>query len=124
MTTEEWIEVQEKLKGFYDIVKLKIDEYEVSIVLERIDQFKNGLIVYVNGKHLTEDCEERRRFYRPVTKSILSAKQKKSFGKLSKKVSAELESKTKYTYYSYYWTSFGGLKKHIIKNNSSIEVIK
>lgn len=35
MTTEEWKETEEKLKSFYNVVKLNCDGYEISITLER-----------------------------------------------------------------------------------------
>lgn len=32
--------------------------------------------------------------------------------------------KEKYEYYQTHWTSFGGLKAHLIQNNESIELVK
>lgn len=44
---------------------------------------KNVIFVYVNGKidwgKLSEECEECRRFFRPVTKNLLPAKPPKSW---------------------------------------------
>lgn len=129
MTNYEWKQTQEALKDFYGIVKLKIDGYEVSLRLERIDQFKNAIMIYVDGtfsiKQLTEDSEERRRFFCKRTRSILNKKEKVEMMKgLSKKQKVELEQKSKYEYYVPYWTSFRSMKKHLIENNKNIELIE
>jgi len=126
VTSEEWKKIEENLKSFYSSVKLKCDAYEVTIMLQRISPMKNALVVYVNGhikgEWLTNDCEERRRFLRPVTKSCLSAKDKKRLKKHGKKFLREMEEKSKYTYYDPYWTSFRALKKHLIDHSDSIEL--
>jgi hypothetical protein len=127
LTAKEWKMVEEKLKSFYNIVKLKCDEYELSIVLERYGQFRNVLMVYINGVSkgtwLMEDCEERRRFFQPQTRSLLRQNGKASLKKLPKKIRAEYEAKSRYTYYLPYWRSFGSLKRHLINNNQVIELI-
>ncbi|HBB28158.1 MAG TPA: hypothetical protein DC000_02725 [Clostridiales bacterium] len=130
MIKEEWDKVEKAVEGMFSIVKLKIDEYEVAIGLRRCGTYKNVIAIYVNGvfegKWLFEDCEERRRFCRKREKSILSAKQKKYLSKLPKKRQKELlqDNKTTYTYYEPYWVSFNSLKKHLIKNNNSIELLE
>lgn len=132
MTTEEWKEVDQKLKSFYSTVKLKCDEYEISLRLEMLDQMKNGIMVYVGGVvkggYILEDCEERRRFYRPITKSAMSQKQKKNLQKLPKKTQKmlikELNLDRTFVHYSLYWTSFNSLKRHLIKNNTNIELVR
>lgn len=103
------------------------DGYEVTLLLGPISQFKNALLVYIGGeirgKWLSEDCEERRRFFRSVTKSLFSPKERAAWKKLSKKTRIELEERAKYTTYYSYWTSFGALKSHFIKHNSKIELV-
>ena len=70
------------------------------------------------------DCEERRRFFRPYTRTVWSKSQLDMFKKLSKK---QLQNrgidpgKTFTTYYPW-WTSFKALKAHLLKNNTSIEL--
>jgi hypothetical protein len=131
VTNEEWKEIEKRLQSFYDIVKLKIDGYEISILLKRTNQFKNELAVYVNGlikgEWLIKECEESRRFYKKVTKSLMTQKQKKALQKLPKKEQKRLTSMLKldrtYSYYLAGWTSFNSLKKHLIKENKSIELI-
>lgn len=131
MLQQDWKLVEERLKQLYSTVKLRCDGYEVSFVLARIGQFKNGILVYVDGvfkgKWLMEDCEERRRFCRPINKSFHTAKEKQSLRKLPKKWRKEskaLDPDLKYTYYANYWTSFRTLKSHLIKNNRDIELVK
>ena len=96
MIKEEWNLVERKLRETYTPVNLKIDNFKVTLVLERTGVYKNAIIVYVNGKIKGEwflnDCEERRRFYPRKKKSLLSSKAKqKLFKGLTKKQKAELE---------------------------------
>lgn len=129
MSKDEWSRVQEALKSLFSIVKLKIDNYEVALSLVRVDTYKNAIAVYVNGvfkgEWLVKDCEERRRFLQRKERSLLSPKEKSSWKKLSKKMQKELSEKydKKYEFYSSHWTSFNALKKHLISNNASIELV-
>lgn len=129
VTSQEWKEAEERLKSLWSPVKLKCDGYDLALCLERIGQFKNGILVYINGvmkmEWLAEDCEERRRFLRPVKKSVFSQKQKAALRKVSKRVRKENglpELDASYIEYVPYWTSFRALKSHLIKHNSEIEM--
>ncbi|TEB10024.1 hypothetical protein Pmgp_02719 [Pelotomaculum propionicicum] len=109
----------------------RCDGYEVTLRLGRISQFKNAILVYINGEvrgeWLLKDCEERRRFFQPVKRSVLSRKTCSGLRKISKKLRQKAglpDPDAKYTYYCPYWTSFKSLKRHLIKNNDSIELIK
>lgn len=130
MTPEEWKEVEEKLNSLFSTVKLKVDGYELTIVLRRITQFKNAIVVYVNGQvkgeWLIKECEESRRFFREVRKSVYTTKQKKAYAKLSKKLRAEMgiDIDKTYSYYLADWTSFKALKKKLIEQNNSIELVR
>lgn len=127
MILEDWKVVEERLKSLHWSVELMCDGYNITIRLERLNQFKNVILVYVNDeikmKWLGEDCEERRRFFRPVKKSIFSQKQKASLKKMSKR-SGLIDPDASYTYYAAYWTSFRALKSHLTKNNSTIELVR
>lgn len=129
LTKEEWKIVEEKLKRLLDIVDLICDGYKVSLVLNRETQFKNAIMVYVNGTCKGEwcmtECEESRRFLRKISRSAYSQKQNNAYNKLSKRLQKEMKIDIKKTY-SYYlptWTSFNALKRHLIKENSSIELV-
>lgn len=127
ITPQDWKEIEQRLKDFYHQVKLICDGYEVTLMLQRLDQFRNAIAVYVNGKFegkwLIEDCEERRRFLCPKTKNYYSRKEMATFKKISKKMFNEIQAKNKFVYYEPYWTSFRALKSHLVKNNEQIELV-
>ncbi|MGC5328932.1 hypothetical protein [Brevibacillus sp. SYSU BS000544] len=127
ITPEDWKDIEQRMQGFFDRVKLVCDGYELTLALKRIGQFKNAIAVYVNGKiegrWFVEDCEERRRFLCPRTKSFYSRKDMADFKKISKRIFKEMQAKNKYVYYDPYWTSFRALKSHLIKNNKVIELV-
>lgn len=131
MISQDWKEAEKCLHSLYSFVKLKCDGYEVTLALRTISQFKNAILVYVNGvmkgEWMTKDCEERRRFFRPVAKSIYSQKQKAALKKISKKLRKKYglaDPEAKYTSYYPYWTSFRALKGHLIKHNRDIELVR
>lgn len=131
MTKEEWKQTEEALKSFFSPVYLRADEYDITLILERVGVYKNMIMVYIDGqfkgKWLSEDCEERRRFFQIKTHSLLDAKQKAAFKKLSKKAQRELcqeHHNFEYESHSPQWSSFGALKKHLIANNKNIELVK
>lgn len=127
ITAQDWKDIERKLNGFYDRVRLVCDGYELSLVLRRYNQFRNVIAIYVNGvvegKWYLEDCEERRRFFCPKTKNLLSRKEKAGLKKVSKRLLKQMEAKSKYTYYEPYWSSFRALKSHLIKHNKVIELV-
>ena len=127
MTKEQWEQAEKSLSLHYGRVEMKIDGYDVTIVVEPLKALKNVLVVYMNGelkgKWLSEDCEERRRFFQKHTKNLLSRKEQKRLAR-EKKAVREAVGKTTYEWYSPYWTSFRSLKSHLIKSNKSIELIK
>lgn len=131
MTPEDWKEVKERLEDFYSTVKLKCDGYEVILLLGRISQMENAILIYINGevkgKWLINDCEERRRFMRPVKKSVFSQKQRTQMKTISKKLRQKYglpDPNASITAYYPYWTSFNSLKRHLIKHNDSIELVR
>jgi hypothetical protein len=125
ITPQDWKIIEQRLKSFYDPVELLCDGYALTLVLRRYDSFRNVIAVYVNGvvegKWLIEDCEERRRFFCPRTKNLLTSKEKAALKKLSKRMLKQMEARSKFTYYEPYWSSFRALKSHLIKHNNVIE---
>ncbi len=85
MTIEEWNLVEQKLESLYNTVRLKCDEYEISIMLIRRNQFKNVLVVYVNGvikgEWLMKECKESKRFFKKSNKVSFIFKGKESIFK-------------------------------------------
>lgn len=130
MIQEEWRQAEQALQQILNPVKLKVDGYEVTLILERVGIYQNRIMIYINGefrgKWLAEDCEERRRFMQEHTYSALTRKQKAAFEKLSKRRQKELREKYPMTYSSFtpQWSSFRALKKHLCTNNQSIELLE
>lgn len=131
MTKDDWEQVKTALTNLYSIVYLKADGYEVALTLKRVSTYKNAIMIYVGGvfrgEWLAKDCEERRRFCQRSVRSLLSTKEKADFKKISTKQQKELMKRYhNFTYDVYYsgWTSFVPLKKHLIANNQSIELVK
>ena len=131
MTKDEWKQAEESLKSFYSPVRVKADDYDITLVLERVGPYKNMIMMYINGqfqgKWLADDCEERRRFMQKKVRSLLSQKQKADFKKLTKRQQKELNERyhnLNFETYSPQWSSFGALKKHLIANNQNLTLIK
>lgn len=128
MTKEDWKTVEEKWTRPYTSINFKVDGYDVSLQ-PVIYKLKLVHTVYVNGWMkgiwLNTECEEGRRFYRPVTKFIFSAKQRKTFLKIcGKKRYSESNYDKKITSVYPDWVSFTAFKKHLIANNKEIILIQ
>lgn len=128
MTAEQWKQVEKRLKIIsFDYVVLKIDGFEVSLALRQVSQFRNAIVVYVNGvfsgKFLTEDCEERRRFFPCKKHCATNANELRKMGVKSKKEIQKLKESLTYDTYLSAWTNFKAMKKHFETNNNSIELV-
>jgi hypothetical protein len=130
MTNEDWDKVKASLEVLSSIVKLKIDGYDVSFTLVRESTYKNVILVFIGGelcgKWLLEECEERRRFFQKCERSVLSTREKAKFKKMSKREQKQFSDyiNRTYAFYSPHWTSFTSLKRHLIANNESIELVR
>lgn len=129
MKKEDWIEVERELRHEGGMVRLQCDQYELLLVNCQVKPMRLGFMFYVNdtfsGQWLMEDCEERRRFFRPVKLHLWNENERKWFRKFSKKAlrAAEVDPDVKSTSYSYYWTSFAALKRHLMLHNREISRI-
>lgn len=128
MTAEQWKQVEEKLQFVCTSgVKLLIDGYEVSLYLMQVSQFRNAILVYINGefrgKWITEDCEERRRFFPCKKRCLTNANELKKMGIRSKKEIQKYKEMATYNEYLSAWTNFKAMKKHFEANNKSIEIM-
>lgn len=125
MTAEDWKKAEKMLSMYYS-VGLIIDGYKIELILVQ-DGLKLYIAVYINGKikceYITQDCEERRRFYCKTKHCLCNAANKKK-AKLTKKEYEQLRKKCTYYSYSPYFSSFRTLKSQFIKNNNSIELIE
>ena len=80
MTDEQWKQVESRLSRPFGSVKMQIDGYKITVVVEPLKGMKLVLMVYVDGyfrgKWLTEDCDIRRRFYYCSKRSLLTTKER------------------------------------------------
>lgn len=139
MTDQEWKEVEEQWAC--GTIKLKVDGYDVALQLKR-NGMRLFMFVFVNGKlegsNLNSLDDEiagvkepewtdiATRFYQTKTKSLHPAKRVKelerAFGKRYCKKNAVYSAK--FWYKMPYWTTFNSFKRHLIKHNKSIELVK
>ncbi len=128
MEKEDWKIVEEKWNEPYTTITFKCDGYLVSLEAY-LYKLKLVHLVYVNGvmkgSWLNTECEEGRRFYRPETKFLFSAKTRKDHLKiLGKKLYSRSNYDHKITNVYPYWVSFAAFKKHLITNNKEIILIQ
>ena len=130
MKKKDWEKVKEQLAHRWLVggISLRIDGYLVTLVVNRIDLFHNGIKVYVDGrfegKWLAQDCEERRRFMPQRVRSLMSSKQIAGYNRLPKRDRELLKGYREATYieYSTHWTSWSALVKHFEANNQEIQL--
>ncbi len=111
-------------------VTLQVDGMKVSFRLGRIQ--KNGMrlaIIIAEDistleRWYSEDCPERRLFFRRVTTSAWTLKDQMTIAKMSKARCKRLgiDAGKKFTRYFPWWTQFGQLKKHLSRHAKTIEV--
>lgn len=132
MKKKEWEKAKEQLaqRWLFGGVSLRIDGYQVDLVVRPIDLFHNGIEVYVDGRFegewLTQDCEERRRFMPQRVRSLMSSKQIAKYNRLPKRDRELLKEYREATYieYSTHWTSWSALVKHFEANNRDIQLLE
>jgi hypothetical protein len=137
-TKEQWATIVENLSGMYGSVKLLVDGYTVDIQRGLTGKNTIGNIVYVNGHidgkwmvtHKLSDTtavlpDETKRFYRPSMRAIFKQKvvkrAEREYGKRFAKKDGYYE---KLVFYSPSWGSANSLKRHFLKNNHNIELVK
>ncbi len=125
MSPQDWEALEARLSGAYGFADLLVDGYEITLQVQRAKALRYEIVVFVNGKYtgamLLNDCEERRRFFRPVRTCYMSRElyeiYRKGFGK--KRADAE-RARAKGCYYMPSWLSARALIRHLKKNNTSI----
>lgn len=120
MTKQDWIEA-EKQVGLFSHLELNCDGYKLTICEAR-QKNKIVILFYVNDYFKGEwynECEERRRFFRPFKNKIYKSKKEESlFRKWAKRDGKEFISHLEC--YSWHWNSFKAFKNHLIKHNKEI----
>lgn len=134
MNSEYWNEVQKRI--LYTLghsAFMMVDGYKIHLELHVNKKLQASVMVIINGQikyeWLTTDCEERRRFFQPVSRYVYSLKYRTAMAKLHKKHRLLPDStgsvdfnKTVIGWYPW-WNSFGGMRRHFEKNNQSIELV-
>ena len=129
LTPEQWKRVEDALGFAHGEVTLEIDEFHVSLQVQYLSPLKLAIQPFVNGwfrgEWLGKDCEERRRFFRPVVMHVYSPAAKAKWIKaLGKKRTHELfDLDATKTYWQSCWLSSGSLRRHLIKHNTSIRLV-
>ena len=124
MTDQDWLKVENSMNCSYGRITLICDDFRLTLDTG-IYKRKISTTVYVNGHWKGEwhikDCEERRRFFRPVKCLKWKPRMIKGLSKKNLKL-LDIDPKETIIYYDSMWGSFKPLKAHLIKNNTSIEL--
>lgn len=128
LTREQWTQIDDALKSPYGRVVLLIDGYYLTLEVRSIKVRKYVIAIFVNGwmrgGWILNDCEERRRFLRPYEVFVFPAKKRAELLKtIGKHSFAKHGFGKSFISYAGYWTSFAALRRHLIANNNSIEVL-
>lgn len=128
ITPEQWKEIETSLNMPWGRVRLRVDGYDLELQVQQIEPLRFAIIPFVNGwsrgawlsrNEAGEWCEEARRFLPIKRRCLFSAAQLKRAGKKLAKVWRQ---KT-FEHRSLYWTTFASLKRHLVANNESIELV-
>lgn len=123
MKRDEWQALEQRLTWPGAQARLVCDGYEVTLEVQRV-KLRMVIAVFVGGwmrgEWMLKDCEERRRFMRPL---VIRPKPftKAQIRLLGKKWCEEQIAKRTGTYYIPYWPSVTALRRHFQKHNTSIE---
>jgi hypothetical protein len=127
-TAEQWKCAEERLIGSFGHVQLQCDAYTLTLECRLVKPRRYSIYIFIDGwfrgEWLLKDCEERRRFLRPVTRPLHSRKfigaMKKIYGK--KKLPDDCHRTV--TYHHPDWPSFGPLRRHLLNHNKSVRITK
>lgn len=125
----QWAALEQQLAGAYGQVKLRCDQYELTLQVVPVGARRYEIQPYVNGfwrgiwlsKDKTTGAwpDEAVRFFRPVSRPMHSVRMRKLLKKLDGKKYVE----ARHDYYKSSWTSFAALRRHLLKHNHTIEVL-
>jgi hypothetical protein len=130
MNNADWKEVEKRLGLQFHPVELMCDGYRLYLELQRVSNLRLAITFHINGwfrgKWMIEDCEERRRFFPVSFRSIYGQKRKNWYKSWPKWMLRDLkiDLNEKHAVYGVSWSSFTSLKRHLIKNNNSIEMFR
>lgn len=132
VTAQDWADIKTAMSRVFGSVELRVDGYRVTLQRRLVSANRLTNVLYINGfmkgEWLIADCQVRRRFMRPSTKSLFrtrkpDAKTVKALGKRrAEKLMNDMFEQHKFTSYSPDWPSIASFKKHLLANNTSIEI--
>ncbi|WP_459199068.1 hypothetical protein ACQVRX_11325 [Ralstonia pseudosolanacearum] len=130
LTREQIIAIDHELSRPYGMARLECDGYRVDVHVEHAKGLTYSLMVYVNDQWnpawTLGNCEEARRFMRPMSRSLFTAKRKaeltKAFGKRGVKQACPNLDK-KITQYVPTWSSAKPMLRHFLKTCSDISLV-
>lgn len=143
LTKEQWEEINNKLCGSWGIVKLRVDGFDVCLEVRMVAERKYAIAVFVNGFIKGEDrlisvpsdpkepTEIAKRFYQVHKRYIHPRKYRDEVKKIAKSRSRDTREFSQslaatadsvMIWCDPIWNSFRALKRHLIKNNTSIEL--
>jgi ribosome-associated translation inhibitor RaiA len=129
LTEEQWKQIDEKLSGAWGSVELNIDGYNIFLAVQSIKRFNQAIVVYINGKidfSLIKESEEAKRFWQLRRRFIYPLKIRTRAKNIRNKALREdlykNIDKTIDTYWPW-WNSLKALRRHLEKNNQSIELV-
>lgn len=131
MTPEEWKKLELELSLPWGRAELQVDGYKITLETHRKGPMTFTIGLFVDGWMRVEwmmgDCDQRRRFLREtkhdawkksdrekLTKGFSKRQIAKFFPDIDKKIST----------WSFYWPSVTALRRHLVKNNQVIELVK
>ena len=128
LTKEDIEKITAELALPWGYVSLRCDGFDVTVAVVRTGTLKYGLTVYIDGfqkgKHILEDCEERRRFLRPATRYLYSPKDRQKIIKeCGKRMAKRIGVDKSFTIHSHGWLSARTMLRHFLTNNASVELI-
>ena len=85
ISKEQWLAIEEELKGSYCQVDFKIDGHEVGLRKRFVAENKIAIIAYVDGKISGSDCLEDGDDFRPIVKKVHRARVKHHYSPAKKK---------------------------------------
>lgn len=126
-----WTQAADAMLSPYGSVELRCDEYRVNLQMERASAKRANyeIVIYVNGHMkgawMMNDCEERRRFFRPITRRVYTGKDLAAYKRLKKLGGAQdVDLNRTHTSYMPFWPTFEPLRRHLLKHNKDVRVVK
>lgn len=127
LSGDQWKTLEASLNWTGAQASLLVDGYCVTIERVRMSKMRDALMIYVNGhfraEWLSKECEERHRFFCARERYVFPARLRRNFQRdFGKRRAIESGYHKKITQHLPWWSSFDAMRRHFIKNNSSITI--